>query len=70
MGVPSILAGMTLTPDCVARGWRQGIDVAHFLRSAQIKAGEAVRQLELIRSTVPADDPNKIALEAVSEALS
>jgi hypothetical protein len=69
MSVASALAAIRLTDDMTGRGWRQGLDVAHFLRSAMTKAGEAVRLLELVQSTMPANDENQIALQAEIEAL-
>ena len=69
MAVATAIAAITLTADHIARGWRIGIDAGHFLRSAQVKATEGRHHLEMIRSSMTADDENRIRIEAAIEAL-
>ena len=69
MGVTSKLAAIELTADMISRGHARGIDARHFLRAAQTKLGDVVRDLTIVRSTMPHDDENQITIEVAIEAL-
>ncbi len=69
MGIASSLAAIELTVDHRARGMAHGVDAQHFMRSARTRLGDVLRDLAIVRSTMPAGDPNITRIEAVIEAL-
>lgn len=69
MGVQTALAALSPTPDHISRGHRRGFHVDALLRTAVTKAGDAVRDLDLVLSTAGPDDPNRDLIQAQIEVL-
>ena len=69
MGVNTELSTIHFSPDHLSRAISGGHDLGSILRSARLKVGEILRDLQLLLSIAAPDDPNRVLIQEQIEAL-